>query len=117
MSKDLMKTIFKVFNVLIIVVNVISFISVFKNYSKAAPYEKNIIGLTAVFSFLILLAILYMAYSGLKGNYSTCKKFAIGVLILTSIGMVAESFAGSAILSVIFAAAYLFLCIALDSRY
>ena len=100
-----MRTIFKGWNILIIAVNVISMIASIVKYG---------FGPAIIFSALILLVIVLMAYSGLKGNYDTCKKIAVAVLILDAIGMVLGGFAIRTVISTVLAAIYLFMCISLN---
>ncbi|MBO4877249.1 MAG: hypothetical protein J5501_04485 [Ruminococcus sp.] len=108
MSEELMRTIFKGWNILIIAVNVISLIAAVAKYGFSGAI---------IFSALILLIIVLMAYSGLKGNYDTCKKIATVVLVLDAIGMVIGGFAIKTVISTVLAAIYLFMCISLNSRY
>lgn len=117
MSSNLMKTIFKGYNILIIVFGIINGISAVSDWSKADSYDKNMVGLAAIFTILIVLLFVYMAYLGLRENYDACKKIAIAVVLISAVLMVLNGFSGGSVLITLLAAGYLFLCISLDSRY
>ena len=117
MSSNLMRTIFKVYNVIIIVFGIINCISAASDVSKAAPYEKNAVALVAVFTFLLAGLFVYMAYLGLRENYEACKKIAVGVVVVCAVLMVLSHFSGAGIFLTLLAAGYLILCTKLDSKY
>ena len=108
MSDNLMRTIFKGANILIIAYYAIVMISTF---------IKSGINFSTIFVGLIVFVVVYMAYSGLTGNYDTCKKIATVLLILSAIGTVLGGFKLSYIFFTIIMGIYLFMCISLNSRY
>ena len=108
MNNDTTKLVFKGMSIFMLVISVISIIKAFSQYGMS---------LVVIIACLPVIFIAIMAYSGFQGNYDRCKKMAAVVLVLDAIGLVASGFSGSAILSVILAGIYLFLCIALNSKY
>jgi hypothetical protein len=112
-----MKTVFKVWNVLMIIAAVINIIgAVSKIATSGDGAESAYTTLSALFSLVPVIFSLIMARAGFKEEYSTATK--LGLVILTVDIISVFTVGGSAVLSLLLACAYVYMSISLNKcRY
>ena len=111
------KTIFKVWNVLMIIaaaINIIGAISKIATSGDGA--ESAFTVLNALFSLVPVIFSLFMARAGFREEYSTATKFGLVVLTVDIVSLFVVG--GSAAFSLLLACAYLYMSITLNKcRY
>lgn len=115
-----MKTFFKVWNILILISNIISAVIIITAMTKVGSAATELggparaIGGVAVFfsiiSLLPVVAVIFMAKAGLQQNYDDCMKIGRIVLILDALAIIGSRNIGNAIWQI--AVLIVYLCVA-----
>ena len=101
-----MKIAFKVINIIIIVLLVLSILK--------ALFTSGI--LIAALLAVVSLVELFMAIEGFKGNYSQCKKLSFVVLVFSVINVFLSAFSLESLFLLALVIAYVVMCISLESK-
>lgn len=122
-----MKIFFKVWNILILIVNVIPAGIVLVGAIGLGSAVAEVGGttaalggfavLTVILSLIPAVATIIMAIAGLKGNYEKCSKIACFILILDIITIFLSDNKGSAIFQIIMLIVYILLAKSLQKNW
>lgn len=105
-----MKTAFKVMNIILLVVTLIPAVI---TAVTGLFYSTTELGGFAFFTTLALLipsaVTIYMAVTGIRGNYGTCSKIAIFILCFDIVSLVFAENKGTLIFQIILLAVYIYM--------
>ncbi len=105
-----MKTAFKVMNIILLVVTVIPAAI---TAVTGLLYSTTELGGLAFFATILALipaaVTIYMAVTGIRGNYGTCSKIAIFILCLDIVSLVFAENKGTLIFQIILLAVYIYM--------
>lgn len=122
-----MKIFFKVWNILILIANVISAASLIASALGLGSFAAAVGGTTAalggfvvlsvILSLIPAMATIIMAITGLKGNYEKCSKIAFAILILDIIAIFLSNNKGYTIFQIIMLIVYILLAKSLQKNW
>lgn len=122
-----MKITFRVWNILILIANVIPAVNLLIKGIGLGSLAAAVGGTTAALGgFAVLIVILslipavatiIMAIAGLKGNYEKCSKIAFAILILDIVTIFLSDNKGSAIFQIIMLMVYIYLAKSLQKNW
>lgn len=105
-----MKTAFKVMNIILLVATVVpAAITVVTGLVFSATELGGLAFFTMILMLIPAAVTIYMAVTGLRGNYGTCSKIAIFILCLDIISLVFAEEKGSLIFQIILLAVYIYM--------
>lgn len=122
-----MKIFFKVWNILILIANVIPAVILLVSALGLGSLASEARGTTAalggavvlivILSLIPAVATVIMAIAGLKGDYEKCSKIAFAILILDIITIFLSDNKGSAIFQIIMLLVYIYLAKTLQKNW